>query len=62
MHFFGLLRCIFSYNKQDNLNFFKNVYHLRLNFHLALVCQKCKNGYFNALYFQNLGGFHEKKT
>ena len=54
-----ILRCIFSYNKQDNLKFFK--YH-RLHFHLALVYQNMQNGYFNAVYFQNVGGFHEKKT
>ena len=47
MHFFAPLRCIFSYNKLDNLNFFYKFISYttyltkdhRLNFHLALVCQ-----------------------
>ena len=34
----------------------------RLNFHLALVCQIMQKWvYFNAVYFQNLWGFHKKK-
>ena len=40
MHFFGPLSCIFSYNKQDDLNFFLNLYPIRLVLHKIQDFQK----------------------